>query len=215
MMQLLTAKPLIWCRSILPEESVSKNKVRWTITPDIFSAVNAESGCICSGWKTIKPENNAFQYAGFQRRTTDSTAHYIWENALDQIVLHNLKTISAYAKEQPEEFYAMAMQNGEAEAKRFYKTAEREKVQIEKRIKELDTSSDACTRIGYTVGLHWLDTMWCLADISRSKQNYCRNWNATRSVSVKWICVRCAYENSWTKRNPIWRYQNWHPNCSG
>lgn len=53
----------------------------------------------------------------------------------------------------------MATQNGEAEAKRFYKTAEREKVQIERRIKELDTSSDACMRIGYTVGLHWLDTM--------------------------------------------------------
>ena len=60
------------------------------------------------------------------------------ENVLDQIVLHNLKTVTAYAREQPEEFYAMATQNGEAEAKKFYKTAEREKVQIEKRIKELD-----------------------------------------------------------------------------
>lgn len=88
--------------------------------------------------KTIKPENNAFQCAGFQRRTTDCTAHYIRENVLDQIVLHNLKTVTAYAREQPEEFYAMAAQNGEAEAKKFYKTAEREKAQIEKRIKELD-----------------------------------------------------------------------------
>lgn len=88
--------------------------------------------------KTIKPENNAFQCAGFQRRTTDCTAHYIRENVLDQIVLHNLKTVTAYAREQPEEFYAMATQNGEAEAKKFYKTAEREKAQIEKRIKELD-----------------------------------------------------------------------------
>ena len=32
----------------------------------------------------------------------------------------------------------MATQNGEAEAKKFYKTAERQKIQIEKRIKELD-----------------------------------------------------------------------------
>ena len=32
----------------------------------------------------------------------------------------------------------MATQNGEVEAKKFYKTAEREKIQIEKRIKELD-----------------------------------------------------------------------------
>lgn len=88
--------------------------------------------------KTIKPENNNFQCGGFQRRTSDCTAHYIRENVLDQIILHNLKTVTAFAREHPEEFYAMAAQNGEAEAKKFYKTAEREKVQIEKRIKELD-----------------------------------------------------------------------------
>ena len=88
--------------------------------------------------KTIKPENNNFQCGGFQRRTTDCTAHYIRENVLDQIVLHNLKTVTAFAREQPEEFYAMATQNGEAEAKKFYAIAGREKVQIEKRIKELD-----------------------------------------------------------------------------
>ena len=88
--------------------------------------------------KTIKPENNNFQCGGFQRRTTDCTAHYIRENVLDQIVLHNLKTVTVYAREQPEEFYAMATQNGEAETKRFYKNAGREKVQIEKRINELD-----------------------------------------------------------------------------
>ena len=88
--------------------------------------------------KTIKPENNVFQCGGYQTRSTDCTAHYIRENVLDQIVLHNLKTVTAYAREQPEEFYAMATQNGEAQAKKFYATAEREKVQIEKRIKELD-----------------------------------------------------------------------------
>ena len=88
--------------------------------------------------KTIKPENNNFQCGGFQRRTTDCTAHYIRENVLDQIVLHNLKTVTAFAREQPEEFYAMATRNGEAEAKKFYATAGQEKAQIEKRIKELD-----------------------------------------------------------------------------
>lgn len=36
------------------------------------------------------------------------------------------------------EFYAMATANGEAEAERFYKAAEREKQQLEKRNKELD-----------------------------------------------------------------------------
>ncbi len=88
--------------------------------------------------QTIKPENNVFQCAGFQKRTAECTAHYIRESVLDTIVLHNLQTVTAFAREQPEEFYAMATRNGEAEAKKFYRTAEREKVQIEKRIKELD-----------------------------------------------------------------------------
>ncbi len=63
---------------------------------------------------------------------------YIRESVLDEIVLRNLQTVTAYAREQPEEFYAMATQNGEEEAKKFYKTAEREQKQLESRIKELD-----------------------------------------------------------------------------
>ena len=85
-----------------------------------------------------RAKENVFACAGHKKRTTDCTMHYIRENVLDQIVLHNLKTVTAFAREQPEEFYAMATQNGEAEAKKFYATAEHEKVQIEKRIKELD-----------------------------------------------------------------------------
>lgn len=46
--------------------------------------------------------------------------------------------MTAFARDNPDEFYAMAAKNGKAEAKRFYKTAEREKSQIEKRINELD-----------------------------------------------------------------------------
>lgn len=88
--------------------------------------------------KTIKPENNSFQCGGFQTRSKDCTAHYIRESVLDQIVLHNLKTVTAFARDNPDEFYAIATKNGEAEARNFYKTAEREKAQIEKRIKELD-----------------------------------------------------------------------------
>lgn len=88
--------------------------------------------------KTIKPENNNFQCGGFQTRNKDCTAHYIRESVLDQIVLHNLKAVTAFARDNSDEFYAMATQNGEAEAKKFYKAAEREKLQIEKRIKELD-----------------------------------------------------------------------------
>lgn len=89
--------------------------------------------------KTINPENNAFQCGGFQRRTTDCTAHYIRESVLDQIELHNLKTVTAFARDNPDEFYAMAAKNGEAEAEKFYRNAKREKVQLEKRIRDLDS----------------------------------------------------------------------------
>ena len=57
---------------------------------------------------------------------------------LDQIVLQNLKTVTAFAREQPDEFYEMASRNGEREAEKFYETAEREKVQLESRVRELD-----------------------------------------------------------------------------
>lgn len=88
--------------------------------------------------KTIRPENNNFQCGGFQTRTKECTAHYIRESVLDQIVLQNLKTVIAFAREQPDEFYEMASRNGEREAEKFYETAEREKVQLESRVRELD-----------------------------------------------------------------------------
>ena len=88
--------------------------------------------------KTIKPENNAFQCGGFQSRTSECTAHYIRESVLDTIVLHNLRTVTAFARDNPEEFYAMATQNGEEEAEKFYRNAKIQKEQLEKRIQDLD-----------------------------------------------------------------------------
>ena len=88
--------------------------------------------------KTIKPENNHFQCGGFQTRTTDCTAHYIRESVLEKVVLTSLKKMTAFAREKPDEFYAMAMENGEAEAKKFYDTAARQRAQIQTRIKDLD-----------------------------------------------------------------------------
>ena len=85
-----------------------------------------------------RAKENVFACAGHKKRTTDCTMHYIREDVLDKIVLHNLKTVTSFARDNPDEFYAMATQNGEAEAKKFYKTAEREKAQIEKRICDLD-----------------------------------------------------------------------------
>ncbi len=88
--------------------------------------------------KTVKPENNNFQCGGFQSRTTECTAHYIRESVLDTIVLHNLRTVTAFARENPDEFYAMATHNGEEEAEKFYRNAKLQKEQLEKRIQDLD-----------------------------------------------------------------------------
>lgn len=57
---------------------------------------------------------------------------------LNEIVLTSLRQMTAYARENTEEFYAMATANGEAEAERFYATAERQKTQITVRISQLD-----------------------------------------------------------------------------
>ena len=46
--------------------------------------------------------------------------------------------MTAKARENTEEFYAMALQNGEAEAKKFYRQTEREKQQIETRISQVE-----------------------------------------------------------------------------
>ncbi len=55
----------------------------------------------------------------FPKGEPATVPHYIREkNVLDQIILHNLKTVTAFAREHPEGFYAMATQNGEAEAKK-------------------------------------------------------------------------------------------------
>ena len=116
--------------------------------PDIQGEVDKFAGYVYCGecgkrlylhrGKTIKPENNHFQCGGFQSRTTDCTAHYIRESVLEEIVLTDLRKMTALAREQPEDFYKMAMTNGEEEARKFYDTATRQQNKLNARIKDLD-----------------------------------------------------------------------------
>jgi len=88
---------------------------------------------------SIDPEKNFFQCGTYQTKgTTHCTAHYISESVVDEIVLTNLRQVTEFARSNPEEFYAMAAKNGEAEAKKFTVQAEKEKQRMESRIKELD-----------------------------------------------------------------------------
>lgn len=116
--------------------------------PDIQGEVDKFAGYVYCGecgkrlylhrGKTIKPKNNHFQCGGFQSRTTDCTAHYIRESVLEEIVLTDLRKMTALAREQPEEFYRMAMANGEEEARKFHDTATRQQSKLNARIKDLD-----------------------------------------------------------------------------
>ena len=89
--------------------------------------------------KGIKPENNYYQCGGYQTKGGSyCTVHSIKANVLDEIVLSQLREMTAYARENTGEFYEMAVQNGEAESLKFKKESERKKSKIESRIKELD-----------------------------------------------------------------------------
>ena len=89
--------------------------------------------------KTLAPEKNFFQCGGYQTKGgTHCSAHYIREQVLDEIVLGRVQKMTAFAREKPEEFYAMATENGEAEAKKFYAMAERQRNSLESRVKEID-----------------------------------------------------------------------------
>ncbi len=89
--------------------------------------------------KSLAPEKNFFQCGGYQTKGgTHCSAHYIREQVLDEIVLGRIKKMTAFAREKPDEFYAMATENGEAEAKKFYSMAERQRNSLESRVKEID-----------------------------------------------------------------------------
>lgn len=89
--------------------------------------------------KGIKPENNYYQCGGYQTKGGRyCTVHSIKANQLDAVVLDQLKKITLYAREHPQQFYETAMQNGEKEAQKLRKESEQKKSKLEKRNRELD-----------------------------------------------------------------------------
>lgn len=89
--------------------------------------------------KHIKPERNFYQCGGYQTKGGSyCSVHHIKERVLDEIVLSQLRVMTAYAMENPQEFYTMAMQDGEREAQKIRKESEQKKSKLEKRNKELD-----------------------------------------------------------------------------
>lgn len=89
--------------------------------------------------RTIKPENNYFQCSGYQRSGHLFSIHRIRESAIDQIVLDNLRKVTAFARSEPDKFYEIAMKKGEAAAAKIEKDALRQQSEIETRLKQLDS----------------------------------------------------------------------------
>lgn len=88
--------------------------------------------------KTLDEKKNNFMCGGYQRRSTDCTSHYIRESVLDEIVLASLRSVTAYAREHADEFYKIAMTNGEQETKKLLKESEDRKAEYTARINQLD-----------------------------------------------------------------------------
>ncbi|MBQ8960534.1 MAG: zinc ribbon domain-containing protein [Ruminococcus sp.] len=63
--------------------------------------------------KGIKPENNYYQCGGYQTKGGRyCTVHRIKANVLDSLVLKQLRDMTAYVRDDPEEFYEIAARNG-------------------------------------------------------------------------------------------------------
>lgn len=66
------------------------------------------------------------------------TYHYIRRILLDGIVLNRIREMTGFARDNPEAFYALAMEKAEKETKKLLKLSAGEITIVQKRIRELD-----------------------------------------------------------------------------
>ena len=108
---------------------------------------------------------------GYQGKKIDCTAHYIRKCILDQIVLEKLRVLIPFARENPDGFYALAAQNGEAEAKKFYQTAKKKRRGSKPVSRSLTILFAVCMKTVFAdESLHNDMTPWQL-DTNRSRQS--------------------------------------------
>ncbi len=88
--------------------------------------------------KTAK--DNSFRCGHYESRKSDCTAHYIKETVIDEVVLQSLRKVTTFARERSEEFYNMAMSNGEKEAMEQFKDTEKLRNEYESRIAQLENA---------------------------------------------------------------------------
>ena len=90
--------------------------------------------------KNIKPENNYYQCGGYQSKGGSyCTVHRIKTNVLDKLVLDQIRYMTDLARENPQEFYEMAVEDGREKSQKMKKEFEQKHSKAESRIKELDS----------------------------------------------------------------------------
>ena len=122
----------------MAESRINRMEFRNCVELAMIESILAVTNDIHRG-KNIKPENNYFQCSGYQRSGHLCTIHRIKENVINQIVLDNLRKVTAFARNDPDKFYEIAMKRGKAEAAKIEKVAVKQKSDNESRLKQLDS----------------------------------------------------------------------------
>ena len=88
--------------------------------------------------KSMNPSEYTFQCGGYRSRVTNCTAHCIKESVLEKIVLQNLRRMTAFARDEPDDFYRTAVKRGRTEAKKLREQLDRRRKNISERISKLN-----------------------------------------------------------------------------
>ena len=105
----------------------------------------------------------------------------------------------------------MATENGNAEAKQFYATAEKEKQRIESRIRELDNII-RCLYEDRVCGRISVERYDAMAVGYETEQAELKQELASITQKIEEI-ERCAYESLSNRQERMWRWKSSHPNC--
>lgn len=108
-----------------------------SLAQSICHKADSGRGGIRSQQINVTAENNTL--SGYGYGNNHCTAHRISEQDLHAVILQKLREVTAYVRENPEEFYEIASRNARAEAEREMKTYLREKEAAEQRIAELES----------------------------------------------------------------------------
>ena len=126
-------------------QRVRKNKRRRTNMDEqnkysglVFCA-DCGSNMVLHRAHTISASYNHFTCRTYKRDGEACTGHYIRECVLDEVVLEDLRRVTAMAREHPEEFAAYIGSRQSAEIQREIRRQEKELAAMRKRKMELDT----------------------------------------------------------------------------